>query len=84
MKNSGIAALFLGAAVLWTDIARADGFVMGAGRWTCPDVVSAWRSGDLSHQGQIAGWVLGYWSQATFIEDTAFVDKVPDFIGFRR
>jgi len=53
-----------------------DGYVMGAGLWTCEKSIKVMESGSLSEQGQLAGWILGRWSAATLVRDTAFVDTV--------
>ncbi|MCP5073047.1 MAG: 5'-methylthioadenosine phosphorylase [Rhodobacteraceae bacterium] len=62
--------------LIWPGIAAADGYVMGSGRWNCGDAVSAYESGAPSQQGQLAGWIMGFWSAATFERETKFVDIV--------
>ncbi len=64
------------AALLLPQASLAEGYVMGAGRWTCAEVVTAGQGGNPSQQGQLAGWVLGFWSAATFARETAFIDTV--------
>ena len=54
----------------------ADGFVLGAGRWACKDVVGIYENGSPVQQGQLAGWLLGFWTAATFRRDDSFVDTV--------
>ena len=49
---------------------------MGAGRWTCAEALEAWQNGTPIVKGQLIGWVLGFWSAATFVREEAFVDKV--------
>ena len=71
MKRILLAAA-LGCAAL---PALADGFMMGSGRWNCGDVLKAWN-GEPIAKGQVAGWILGYWSAATAVRETAFVDTV--------
>ncbi len=56
--------------------ALADGFVLGAGRWTCGDALQVSQSGSPSQVGQLAGWIMGYWSAETFHRETRFVDIV--------
>ena len=56
--------------------ARADGYVMGAGRWTCGDLIRINESGTDIEMGQVFGWILGYWSSATFQRETEFIDTV--------
>lgn len=56
--------------------ARADGYVMGAGRWTCERVVQVAESGTPIEKGQVFGWILGYWSFASTARETGFVDTV--------
>lgn len=61
--------------------AAADQYIMGAGQWTCSDVVAAATSDDESRIGQLAGWILGFWSAATITRDNDFVDTVESVGG---
>lgn len=61
-------------------LAAADGYVMGSGRWTCADAIAAWN-GEPIDKGQFVGWVLGYWSAATFEREDSFVDIVENVGG---
>ncbi len=73
------AALMIATAVLpalAAAPARADQYVMGAGQWNCGEVVRVVDEGTDSELGQLVGWVLGFWSQATYTRDAAFVDTV--------
>ena len=72
--------LALGVSIYAT-AAAADGFVLGSGRWSCGDVIKASEQGSPLQQGQLAGWLLGYWSAATFQRETAFVDIVENVGG---
>lgn len=74
MKN-----LFLILALAAPSLANADGYVIGAGRWTCADVAAS--TTDTSRYGQMAGWVFGYWSAATFTREPSFVDTVESVGG---
>ena len=65
--------------LLFPGFANADGYVIGAGRWTCAEVAAS--STDASRYGQMAGWVFGYWTAATFTRNTAFVDTVESVGG---
>lgn len=56
--------------------AGAEGFVLGAGRWSCADAVQAAQQGSPIQKGQLAGWILGYWTSATFQRETGFIDTV--------
>lgn len=58
-----------------------DGYVMGAGRWSCGEVIDRLESGDTGLEGQLVGWILGYWSAATFARETGFVDTVEQVGG---
>ncbi len=53
-----------------------DGFVMGAGRWTCADVTKTADGEKAGDYFQMVGWILGYWSANTFQQEETFVDKV--------
>ena len=70
--RSIIAACLLTASI--TPV-LADGFVMGSGRWTCGQAIQAWQGKPID-KGQVAGWILGFWSAATFTRETGFVDTV--------
>lgn len=75
MKHSmRLAALLL--AFAQPAAAEGDGFIMGAGRWPCADVIGAVEGDNASRLGQFAGWVLGFWSAATLVRETGFVDTV--------
>lgn len=54
----------------------ADGFVLGSGRWTCDKAIKAANGGAPIQVGQLAGWILGYWSAATFQREKGFIDIV--------
>ena len=53
-----------------------DGFVMGAGQWTCAKALEVEASGTDIENGLLVGWLLGYWSAATFAREEAFVATV--------
>ena len=54
----------------------AKGFPMGYGTSSCGQVLEIMQSGDKEQIGQIAGWILGYWSAISFQRDQAFIDKL--------
>ncbi|MCP5088263.1 MAG: 5'-methylthioadenosine phosphorylase [Rhodobacteraceae bacterium] len=62
--------------MIWPGIAAADGYVMGSGRWSCADAVAVYEGGSPLQKGQLAGWIMGFWSAATFERETKFVDIV--------
>jgi hypothetical protein len=64
------------AAALVPADALADGYVMGAGRWPCTEVVRVADQGNSSEIGQLAGWLMGFWTAATFTRETGFIDTV--------
>lgn len=63
-------------------VAAADGFIMGAGRWSCGQALQAWQGKPID-KGQLAGWILGYWSAATTTRDKGFVDTVERVGGLK-
>ncbi len=71
MKHILAALMLLGPS-----LASAQGYVMGAGRYTCAEVLAINDGGDPSRVGQLAGWILGYWSSDTFRQNKNFVDIV--------
>jgi len=73
--------LVLLLSMLAPTLAIADGYVVGAGRWTCAEVVRIGDGGTDIEVGQLTGWVLGFWSAATFTADTAFIDIVENVGG---
>lgn len=73
--------IFALAATLTTGTATADGFVMGAGRWTCEQVLTIAAQAEGSEFEQLAGWLMGFWSHATFERETRFIDIVEDVGG---
>ena len=75
-KISGAAFAAILGSMSAAQAAGDDGYVMGAGRWTCDDVVRIAETGTGIEKGQLVGWLLGYWSAATFNRETGFVDTV--------
>ena len=59
-----------------TTFTRTDGFVMGAGRWTCGEVLQMAKDGTPLEWGQVVGWILGAWSIASFAREEAFTNTV--------
>jgi len=77
-------ALWLAAALLTGPLAApasAEGYVMGAGTWACGDVTQVAQAGNDNEVGQLAGWIMGFWSSATFTRETGFVDTVESVGG---
>ncbi len=73
---------FLLAAVLLAPLpAFADGFIMGAGRWTCAKVVEVADGEHLGDYFQMGGWIFGFWSRETIDQDSAFIDKIENIGG---
>lgn len=68
-------------SLLSPTLASAEGYVLGAGRWTCADIVRVSESGSSSEIGQFAGWLFGYWTAATFTRETGFTDVVENVGG---
>ena len=61
--------------------AQADVDVLGAGRWSCAEMIGAADTGNSAGIGQVAGWGLGYRSGATFTRETGFADIVEPVAG---
>ncbi len=69
--------LFLTAALMVPNFAMAaDAFILGAGAWTCEDVIAADESKDMAKVFQAAGWLFGYWSAETAYRSDTFVNIV--------
>lgn len=81
MRNNA-AATALALSIL-TPAAQADGYIIGAGRWTCEKAIEVLESGTESEKGQLAGWIFGFWSFATGTREAEFVDKVEAAGGIR-
>jgi len=69
-------SLLLSAALLLPTLAQADSFILGAGRWTCQDLLTANQTDDMGKVFQAVGWLLGYWSAETNHRDSRFTDIV--------
>lgn len=69
-------SLLLSISLLIPTIAQADSFILGAGRWTCEQVVAADETQDMAKVFQAAGWLMGYWSAETTYRPDGFVDIV--------
>ena len=78
MKKTIAAAILFASA----GMAHADGFMMGSGQYSCERALQAWN-GTPIEKGQLAGWIMGYWSAATTARDTSFVDTV-ERVGARK
>lgn len=76
MNGNLMKHVLLAGALLFPNITIADGYVLGAGRWTCAEVVRVADGGSQSEVGQMAGWLFGFWSAETFGAETAFIDIV--------
>lgn len=76
----GVAAL---ALLTLPPVAHADGYIIGAGRWTCEKAIEVFETGDPSEKGQLAGWIFGFWSFATGTREKEFIDKVEAAGGIR-
>ena len=73
--------LLLSISILIPTFAQADSYILGAGRWTCEEVITAHDAQDQGKIFQAAGWLLGYWSAETNYRDNAFVDIVENAGG---
>jgi hypothetical protein len=80
MKKA-LSALLLITAASAAPAEDGEGFVMGAGQWTCAKVLEVEESGSDIDVGVLVGWVLGYWSAATFEREPAFDDIVEAYGG---
>ncbi|MCO6383085.1 MAG: hypothetical protein JXQ91_14430 [Vannielia sp.] len=58
--------------------ALSEAFMMGTGRWTCERARAAFVTQNVTDQGQVAGWILGYWSHASIDTPKAFLDKMQE------
>jgi hypothetical protein len=69
------------AGFLSVQAAQAEGFVLGAGRWTCEKAVGVMDGDSGIDKGQLVGWVLGTWTSATFNREKTFIDTVEQVGG---
>ena len=75
--------LFTAALFALPTHALADGYVFGAGRWTCAKAIEVYEAGTPLDKGQLVGWILGYWSHATFSREKGFIDTVEKVGGIK-
>ena len=68
--------LLLCAALLAPTPGLADGYVMGAGRWTCEKVITVVDEKQANEFYQLAGWILGFWSRESLGREAAFNDML--------
>ncbi len=68
--------LLLSISLFIPTFAQADSYILGAGRWTCEQVVAADEAQDMAKVFQVAGWLMGYWSAETNYRENSFVDTV--------
>lgn len=73
--------LLLSAALLFPSLAQADTYILGAGRWSCKDLIVANDTDDMAKVFQAVGWIFGYWSAETNYRDNDFVDIVENAGG---
>lgn len=67
--------------VATTAPAFSEAYMMGTGRWTCERARAAFVTQNVTDQGQVAGWILGYWSHASIEKPTPFLDKMQEVGG---
>jgi len=80
-KGHYMKSLLLSAALLFPSLAQADSYILGAGRWTCEEVLTANQNQDMAKVFQAVGWLFGYWSAETKYRDNSFVDVVENVGG---
>lgn len=68
--------ILLVAALMAPTLAQADSYILGAGQWTCEDVIAANENQDMAKVYQAVGWLLGYWSAETAYQSDGFVNTV--------
>lgn len=73
--------LLLSVALLIPTFAHADSYILGAGRWTCQEIITAQETEDMITVFQVVGWLMGYWSAETKYRDDAFVGIVAEAGG---
>jgi len=73
--------LLLSLSFLVPTMAQADSYILGAGRWTCQDLLTANETQDMAKVFQAVGWLLGYWSAETNYRENSFVDIVENAGG---
>lgn len=76
MKRIALAAL-----MLTPNLAAADAYILGAGRWTCANVAELMETGTPAQKYQFFGWILGYWSAITLDKPSDFIDIVENAGG---
>ncbi len=74
--NFGRTLFFALALAALPATVSAQGFVMGSGRWSCADAIRVFDSGTPIDKGQLFGWLMGFWTAATFDRETGFIDRV--------
>ncbi|MBM7069453.1 5'-methylthioadenosine phosphorylase [Actibacterium sp. 188UL27-1] len=85
LMGLGMALLLTGTAAPAQDAdpPQVDGYVMGAGRWTCERARTTFETGTEVDQGQLFGWLMGYWSAATQGGTSEFITTVQEAGGKR-
>lgn len=68
--------LLLSLSLLIPNFAHAGSFVIGAGGWTCEELLQANETQDVGKIFQSVGWILGYWSAETKYRDDNFASIV--------
>ncbi|SIN80410.1 HdeA/HdeB family chaperone [Vannielia litorea] len=58
--------------------ALSEAYMMGTGQWTCERARAAFVTENVTDQGQVAGWILGYWSHASIDAPKALLDKMQE------
>lgn len=80
-KNACVTGFALAAFALHAASAQAEGYVLGAGSWSCSEIVEIMETSDPSLVGQVAGWVFGFWSSASFAREPGFTDIIEEVGG---
>ena len=71
----------LAAALTLPQTGKADVYILGAGQWTCGQVLTLVPGGTPLDRGQLIGWIMGYWTAASFEKEDGLAQSLADAGG---
>lgn len=63
------------------ELVPREGYVMGAGAWTCARALEVALGDDQLQKTALIGWLMGAWSMSTFFREPGYSDVIEEVGG---